>query len=263
MKTLGVKQFHQKRFKLLNLDGSEFQGLLGDVPKHFTGVIYGYSGNGKTEFCIKLAKALCPHGKVAWLSYEQRHGYDLQQATIRNKMEDVTGRFMIIDPLEALDEGHSLLEDLDDYLSKRNSPEYIFIDSLDYTGFNWEDYLVLKNKYAHRKTFLFIAHSTKTGVLKKRISEQIVFDGGMGIFVKDFIAEPVKNRFGGDVPYVVYEKRARERNPLFFTKRIKEKKKPRQGELFGKSTNEVEGVTQESTNEARGVDAEIQTETIG
>lgn len=223
MKVLGVKQFHQKTFKLLNLKKSKFKDILGKVPKYFTAVIYGFSGNGKTEFTIMLVKELSNHGKVLWLSYEQRHGFDLQTATKRNDMNDASGKFLISDPLEDLPTGVSLLEDLDTYLQKRGSADYVVIDSLDYTGFNWDDYEYLRNKYFDKKGFIFIAHSNKAGVLKKRISEQILFDGGMGILVKDFIAYPEKNRFGGFEPYVVYEARARERNPLFFEKGRKQK----------------------------------------
>ena len=60
MKVLGITQFTQMQFDLLNLDDSEFKGLLGEVPKCFIAVVYGFSGNGKTEFCIKLAKVEIP-----------------------------------------------------------------------------------------------------------------------------------------------------------------------------------------------------------
>lgn len=233
MKVLGVKQFHQKTFKLLSLDNSQFKGLLGNVPKYFTAVIYGFSGNGKTELSVRLAKQMAEFGKVAWLSYEQRHGFDLQQATTRNNMQENVGNFLVIDPVANIDKGVSLLEDLDKYLSKKNSPNYIFFDSIDYTGFKWEDYTFLKNKYGDKKGFFFISHSNKNGALKKRISEQILFDGGMGLFVKDFICTPEKNRFGGLESYVIYEAEARKRNPAFFAKRVQESVAPKKG---GKST---------------------------
>jgi hypothetical protein len=236
MKVLGVVQFHQKTFKLLNLKNSKFKGLLGELAQLFIAVIYGFSGNGKTEFCIQLAKELTQFGKVAWLSYEQGHGFDLQRATTRNKMSEKNGKFYIIDPIANKGDNVSLLEDLDNYLSKKNSPKYIFIDSVDYTGFSWDDYLFLKKKYANKKALIFIAHSTKNGVFKKRISEQIVFDGGLGLFVKDFICFPEKNRFGGIEPYIIYEKLARERNPAFFTKRLQEQTQP---EKQGKKTKKA------------------------
>lgn len=218
MKVLGIKQFHQKTFKFLNLKKSEFKDLLGNIPKYFILVVYGFSGNGKTEFVMKLVKLLSNNGKVLWLSYEQRHGSDLQMATMRNGMQDASGRFLVSDPLAEIEPNVTLLEDLCNYLDKRGSADYIVIDSLDYTGFTWDDYTMLKERYFDKKGIIFIAHSSKNGTLKKRISERIIFDGGMGFFVKDFICFPEKNRYGGFVPYVVYEEMARERNPLFFSK---------------------------------------------
>jgi len=218
MKVLGVKQFHQKKFKLLNLKKSKFKNILGNVPKYFTTVVYGFSGNGKTEFTIMLAKELSKHGKVLWLSYEQRHGYDLQMATKRNQMHDSSGSFLVSDPLADLQEDTTLLEDLDHYLSRRGSADYVVIDSLDYTGFTLNDYKYLKNKYFGKKGFTFLAHSSKNGRLNKAISRDIVFDGGMGILVKDFIAYPEKNRYGGMDPFIVFENEARKRNPAFFAK---------------------------------------------
>ncbi len=238
MKVLGVKQFHQKTFKLLALKASKFKGILGKVPKYFTAVIYGFSGNGKTEFSITLAKELSQFGKVLWLSYEQRHGYDLQTATKRNEMQENSGKFLVADPLENIEEGTSLIADLDNYLSSRGSADYVFIDSLDYTGFTMADYKYLKNKYFGKKGFIFIAHSTKNGIPNKAVTRDIIFDGGMGLFVKDFIAFPDKNRFGGFEPYVVFEEQAKERNPLFFTKRVAAKKPNNKPKVTVKSTPE-------------------------
>ena len=234
MKVLGIHQFHQKKFKLLKIVCAGLAALLGKVPRYFVAVIYGFSGNGKTEFCIQLAKELCKHGKVAWLSYEQRHGFDLQTATVRNDMNKHNGKFMVIDPVANLDQGVTLLEDLDKYLSRRNSPDYVFFDSLDYTGFTWQDYQYLKDKYGQKKGLFFLSHSSKSGRLNKAISRNILFDGGMGLFVSNYICFPEKNRFGGFEPYVVYEERARKLNPTFFAKRVtdsvskpKKKSKPK------------------------------------
>lgn len=224
MKVLGIKQFHQMRFKFLPIP-RDWEGTLGKVPERFIAVVYGFSGNGKTEFVVRLTKMLAQLGqKVAWLSYEQRHGSDFQLATTRNQMEEVNGYFFPIDPIAGVPDDRSLIDDLDDYLRKRSSADVIVFDSIDYTGFSWEDYVMLKNRYGKRKTFIFIAHATKSGRLKKSISERIIFDGGMGIFVTHYIAHPIKNRYGGFTPYVVYEEKARELNPLHFSKETRDKK---------------------------------------
>lgn len=221
MKVLGIKQFHQKTFKFLDISKSPLKGLLGNLIKAFVIVVKGFSGNGKTELVVLLAKLLSYFGKVAWLSYEQGHGADLQMATMRNDMEDHSGAFYPVDPWENLKPGVSLLEDLDSFLGKRNSPDFIIIDSWDDTGFTYADYQYLKNKYSKKKGIVIIGRCSKSGKMIKKVCEDIGFNAHMTLFVSDYIAYPEKNRLGGTEPFVIWEEEARKRNPLFFSKRVK------------------------------------------
>lgn len=237
MKSLGIHQFQQKKFKLMGLKG-EFAPHVGDIPYAFQMVVFGDSGNGKTEYCIRFAKALCRHGKVAWVSYEQGHGYDLQTACNRNSMQEVNGQFIVIDPNEGRDHGKSYLQELDDYLKRRNSPDFIFIDSVDYTRFAFEDYTFLKNKYGKRKAFIFISHANGKKP-KSAIGERILYDGGLGIRIDKYIALVVKNRFGGFNDLMIWEAKAREVNPGYFLARAKNSpNSPKKGDLFAE--NKVE-----------------------
>lgn len=226
MKVLGVKQMQQKAFKLLKFLDVQWKGILGSIPSAFILIVYGHSGNGKTEFLLRMAKFFTRFGTVAWLSYEQGHGYDLQLAINRNNMEDVSGSFLIIDPCANKPHHVSYLEDLDNYLSKRNSPQFVFIDSLDYLNWKFEDYLYLKEKFVvkKKKTIVFVSHA-KGSEPKSAIGERIKYDGGMGFRVSKFIAYPDKNRFGGNDPYVIWEEKARELNPLFFKPSTKDQPK--------------------------------------
>lgn len=225
MKVLGTVQFQQKTFKLLNYVG-KFMRTLGNIPAAFMMVIYGESGNGKTEACIQLAKELTRYyKKVAWISYEQGHGFDLQTAINRNMMEEVAGKFLIIDPSLNRQrkypnepgnlEMKSFFEELCDFLSKKGSPPVVFIDSLDYLRLTWEQYVYLKETFGSKKTIIFIAHASGSKP-KLRITEQIYYDGGFAFLVKKYIMYVMKNRFGGFDPYVIWEDKARELNPKFF-----------------------------------------------
>lgn len=224
MKVLGVKQYQQKVFKMLPIAG-EWLPTLGEIPAAFMCIIYGASGNGKTELCVKLAKYLTAFGQVAWLSYEQGHGADLQKAINRNKMEEVSGKIIFIDPTANLSHGTSYLEDLDKFLSRRNSPDFIFLDSLKYTRFTFEDYRYLKEKYGKKKAFIWIEHATGKKPARQ-VGVDIEFDGHIGLFVSKYIAYVHKNRFSAFDPYVIYEKMARELNPLFFIPSVKDQPKP-------------------------------------
>lgn len=245
MKVLGIKQFHQKTYKFLDIS-PRFKGLLGKAPENFILVLYGYSGNGKTECALQLATELSPIQKAAWWAYEQGHGADLQMATMRNEMEQYNGSFYVIDPHDIKDSEINEIEDLlpnnlseekrkmkiyfyqfYNYVAKRGSPKVHIVDSLDYTEWGWHEYDELK-KLADKKKkiIIFLAHSFENGKVVKAISRRVIFDGGMGFWVKDYICFPKKNRFGGKKPHVIWEEEARERNPVFFAKKKKETPQP-------------------------------------
>ncbi|GGH02898.1 hypothetical protein [Pedobacter zeae] len=214
MKALGLDQYYKKKFKKLKI-ALEWARHLGDLPLAFIMVIMGYRGNGKTEYCVRLAKMLCEFGKVAWLSYEQGHGPDLQKAMFRNDMIDVKGIFYAIDPKANKPEDKTYLDDLFDYLDKPSSAQFIFIDSVDYTGWKWADYKALKERYP-RKAFIFIGHALPSGAPKKAITDDIAFDGHYAIIVKKYMALVDKTRMGGGESFVIWEEMARKFHPQFF-----------------------------------------------
>jgi predicted ATP-dependent serine protease len=215
MKVLGVVQFRQKKFKILGVE-EPWLSIFGDLPDAFIGIVYGQPGNGKTEFLMQFAAYLTRFGKVAWLAYEQGHAKDFQDAMNRNITDDMIGKFLAIDPEEERDESLTLFQELCNYIDRRNSPQFYFIDSYDYTAFTWEEIkelkLLCKKK---RKTIIFISHSE--GKRPKTVNgRRIEHDGAFGIFVSKFIAYVHKNRFGGMEDFIVYEKAARKKNPLYF-----------------------------------------------
>lgn len=213
MKALGIEQFQQKKFKLLGFSG-KWRDSFGDLPDAFSAIVYGDSGNGKTELCMQLAKYLSTFDKVAWLSYEQGHGIDLRMAMERNNPEEMAGKVVFIDPLENRKEGMGMFEELCRYLYRRNSPRFIFIDSVDYCAFTWEQVKFLKEKFRKRKCFIYISHSLGNKP-KTEVGRKIEYDAGIKIQVKKFIAY-VKSRYGGMEDFIIYEEKAREMNPNYF-----------------------------------------------
>jgi hypothetical protein len=218
MKVLGVVQAQQMKHSFLGFEG-KFKATFGNVPKSFHCIIYGKSGQGKTEMCMQLAKYLAGFGTVLWLSYEQGHGADIQAAINRNHMEEVKGSFYLSDPTANLQPGKTLLQDLIDYLKRRGSPEFVFVDSVDYTGFKKSEYLALKERFKN-KAFIWIGHGKGNGH-KNTIGEDIEFDAHIGIRVDKYIGHVNKNRFSAFEPYIVWNERARLLNPDFFAKREK------------------------------------------
>lgn len=232
MKVLGIKQFHQKTFEYLPLDDSPMSGILGKLPQGAVICIKGASGNGKTEFEVQLCKELNKIGqKIDILHYEQGHGADFQMATMRNNMEEYSGLIFPINPWDNVPAGKTLLQDcIDKYYDgqkgklRRNAPDWVVFDSWDDTGFNYQDYKLIKNLFRGKVGMIIIMRSRKSGAIIKKVCDDIAFDGQMTLFVSNFIAYPEKSRVGGKDAYVIYEDEAMKRNPVFFRKQVEQGK---------------------------------------
>ena len=221
MATIGTEQFLRMKFERLAVP-EKFKGILGNMSKVFMIIFYGKSGHGKTEMCIQLAKMLAGIDRVQWESYEQGHSADLQDAIARNDLKGLPIGWS--DPYKDIREGVTLFEDLVARMSRPKSAKYWFIDSIDATKFTEADVLELRRLFGKKKGIVFISH-VNGKVPFTHAGKKIEYYGHAGFFVNNYIAQAInKNRFGGFDPYVIYEKRARELNPLFFEKRDAEEK---------------------------------------
>lgn len=221
MKVLGAKQLEQKEHKLLpKLPG--FEALLGDLAYFFIGIVFGEPGQGKTDFCMQFARALCEHDDVAWLSYEQGHSHSLKNAAKRQDFLNAKYSCRFIDPIDKKKE-FDAYEELKTYLGKRSTPKFVFIDSLNYIGITKDQYYELNRLYGHKRSIVFISHA-KGKKPDTLVGEKVAYDGEFAIYVKDFLAYTKKNRGGGFTPYVIWEERARELNPAHFA--LKESAQP-------------------------------------
>lgn len=219
MKVIGTAQFLQKVYDLMKWKNPEtWSRFLGELPLSFVGIIYGGSGEGKTELCMRILKELTMIDEAAWLSYEQKHGSDLQRAIIRNKIHESTYNVRWIDPVSKMNENTDIFTDLFDYLKKKSTPRFVFVDSLDYLRITVAQYYELERLIASkRRAVIFISHA-KGREPATKVGEKIEYDGAFGILVKDYIAYAKKNRYGGRGEYVIWEEEAKLRNPLYFAK---------------------------------------------
>ena len=181
------------------------------------GIVYGDRGNGKTEYCMRMAKYLTRFANVNWLSYEQQHDSDLQDALNRNKMEEVAGKFFGINPLKNRDKSKSKFEEFRDYLRRKSCSKIVFVDSVDYIRMTTEEYFEVKEEFGNKKLLIFLSHANGNEP-KSRTGRDIDYDGKFGIYVKRFIAFPKKNRMGGIADMIIWDERARVLNPLYFKK---------------------------------------------
>ena len=186
------------RFKTADFDGA-WLASIGMPVLRGTWLIYGGSGSGKTSFCLQLAKYLSQFGRVLYNSLEQGLSPTMQAAWIAGGMDEAGRRVKLLDR-ESYDE-------LFARLAKRQSPEIVIIDSINYLrGIRLCDYQLLSQRY-RKKLFVVVAHE-KGGEPKGALAQAIRYDADVKIRVEGYRAM-VTSRYatgevGGD-DYIIWE----------------------------------------------------------
>ena len=197
MKAIGIKAFLAKEFNVFDFEG-KFLDSFGKTEKNMRIIVYGSSGNGKTEFSIQLAKYLCNFGQVYYNSFEQGISKTLQDAILRNDLLEHEGKLHFGDK-ESYGE-------MIERLNKKRSPQIIFIDSRDYLNLTADQFRALIHKFP-TKAFVIICWESN-GKPKGEYAKAIEFMCDIKIQVSKFIAYP-RSRFGGNENYVIWDKGAK------------------------------------------------------
>lgn len=189
------------RFKVADFGGA-WRDSIGMPVLRGTWLIYGGSGSGKTSFCLQLAKYLSQFGRVLYNSLEQGLSPTMQSAWIASGMEEAGRRVKLLDR-----EGY---DELFERLAKRQSPEIIIIDSINYLrGLRLSDYQLLSQRY-RKKLFIVVAHE-KGGEPKGALAQAIRYDADVKIRVEGYRAM-VTSRYAtsevGGQDYIIWDKGA-------------------------------------------------------
>lgn len=195
-KIVGLKQLHQKRYTLLQNLPQLFVNAFGELTAAFSMIVWGLSGNGKSNFLMQFILALMGHGKVLYVSYEEGTEKTMQKLVFRHlNLDDHNGKIEFSD--------HSMTYDeLVKKLKKKKSPQFVVIDSLQYAGINYQQYKNLKETFP-RKAFLFISHATGKLPTGKTATD-IRYDAGIKVRVEGYIAF-VTSRYGGVQNFIIWE----------------------------------------------------------
>lgn len=182
-KALSVYQVIAAKRKIIEFDGI-WKNAFGDPELAGTWIIWGQSFNGKTSFTLQLCKYLCQFGKVLYNSLEEGAGRSMQIALTRNKMEEVSRRFIILES--------EPMDDMINRLSQPKSPSIIVIDSVQYADINYKEYKNLKLLFPG-KLIIFISHAE--GKLPEgRLANKIRYDAMCKVRVEGYRAF-VNSRF--------------------------------------------------------------------
>lgn len=197
---LSLRQLYAKKYKFLDSLPPAVLKSFGTLTNNFIMIIWGPSGNGKTNLIMQLLKAMMPHGRVLYVALEEGHEASMQVTALRQLDEEIhTGKIMFAD--------HTMrFENLKKRLGKRRSEQFIVIDSIQYSDINYEMYKELKEKFSN-KTFIYISHC-KGKIPDGKVADRIRYDATIKVRVEGFVAF-CTSRLGGNLPYVIYEDGAR------------------------------------------------------
>lgn len=171
-------KIRSKRFRIADFDGA-WRSSIGMPVLQGTWLIYGGSGSGKTSFCLQLAKYLSRFGRVLYDSLEQGLSPTMQSAWLAQGMEEAGRRVKLLDR-----EGY---DELFARLAKRQSPEIVIIDSINYLrGLRLSEYQLLTQRY-RKKLFVVVAHE-KGGEPKGALAQAIRYDADVKIRVEGYRA---------------------------------------------------------------------------
>jgi hypothetical protein len=195
-RAISVDELERKKFTELNFEG-EWKDLLGVPEANGCWIIWGHSGHGKSRFCMQLAKELTKFGRVAYNTLEEGARKSMQKNIIDCQMKDVANRFVILN--------REPISELKVRLRARKHPNFVFIDSFQYTHLTYKQYIELKEEFPD---VLFIMVSHAEGKLPEgKPANRVRYDADVKIRVEGFKAFS-GSRTGGGTPYVIWEQGA-------------------------------------------------------
>lgn len=195
MRAIGISDFLQRTFITYPFEG-RWLATFGEPERNMKVIIWGNPGNGKTEFCIQLAKYMAQFTKVYYNSFEQGICKTLQDALRRNDMMSVAGKVIFGD--------QETFEEMLERLSNKNAPQVVIIDSRDYLNLTTAQFKRLIDEHP-RKSFIIVCWEAG-GKPRGEYAKQIAYMCDIKIHVKDFVAHP-RSRFGGNQKFIIWNRK--------------------------------------------------------
>ena len=142
---------------------------------------------------MMLSKYLTDFGRGAYNSVEEGLSLSIKMAMKRVEMTEVGGKMVLLDKME--------IPDLRKWLRKRNSPDFVVIDSVQFAEMRFAEYKRLKEEFPS-KLFIYVSHvdgKQPDGQVAKRIWR----DANVYFRIEGQRAFPV-SRYGGGEPIDIW-----------------------------------------------------------
>lgn len=185
----GVRELLSMKYETLGFE-NEWYEAFGTPERKGVWIIWGNSANGKSSFAMQLCKYLCNFGKVMYDSLEEGASLTMRNTLERYGMLEVNRKFLLLDN-ESMDE-------LSIRLKKRKSPDFIVIDSFQYTQMSYKQYISFKERHKN-KLLIFISHADGK-YPNGRAAKSVMYDATLKIYIEGYRAFS-KGRFIGPKGY--------------------------------------------------------------
>jgi hypothetical protein len=183
----GVSEVLGMKFSTFPFEG-EWRDAFDTPERRGVWMIWGNTGNGKTSFVMRLCKELCKYGRVAYDSLEEGACLTMQNTLKRFNMQEVNRRFLLLDC--------ESIEQLSLRLKRQKAPDFVVIDSFQYTQMTYAQYIKFKEQHRN-KLLIFISHASGTRP-DGRSAKKVAFDASLKIYIEGYRAFS-KGRFIGPV----------------------------------------------------------------
>lgn len=201
MKITNAQRISQQNFKYLDGLSKTFTDALGRITIDFRIIVWGQSGNGKSNFIMQFAAELLKDDTVLYLSIEESRGPTIK-SLIERYIPDPEDRKKLKVAYTAI-----TFDNLVKYLKRPRTPKYIFIDSVQYLNMDHWQYKDLVAMFP-RKGFVFVSHA-KGKMPDGKTADKIRYDAGVKIMVEGDVAFVKHSRFGGSKNFCIWEEGAR------------------------------------------------------
>lgn len=182
-RALTIQNIMDKKYRTLELTGAWAEAF-GPMESSGVWFVWGRSGNGKTRFVMQLCKELTRHGRGLYVSLEEGSGLTFAKALRDTGMQEVGRRMLVTEPEYGDAEG--LIADLTARMKRQRSPMFVVIDSFQYTGLSFRQYMQLKH-VLRTKLLIFTSQADGSQPVG-RTAKSVMFDADEKIWVEGHIA---------------------------------------------------------------------------
>ncbi len=187
-----VRNVLDAKFTGLPFEG-KWKEVIGIPERAHSWIIWGQSGSGKTTFNFQLAEYLGNFEKVLYNSMEEGLSMSIQAAYSRAGLTMENSVLLV----------NESMKELTKRLKQPKSPNVVFIDSVKYTRFRWNDYEAFCNEFPN-KLFIWVAHA-KGKEPKGSLAEDIRYDSFVKMYVEGFrVFVQSRYRKGGESTMDIY-----------------------------------------------------------